>query len=231
VRQHGAAAAFDAVLTGFLICGHLWNEPHHGRQPAVDTWNGRAHWLIPQACELAEFSASRLFAATYPEAVAIATLIAPPAWRSLAAGDEPQQRMFMSEIARRLGRHDPDAPADSGDPIAHWMKYDSWRPPSRPHTTFPDTRAHRATRVETPPAASLDRHERSATFFALNRRGGNTILHHRHIRPVLIRDWSRAMDGITATIWASQSTVEPRTSERAAAGRQTPARTGLHSLV
>jgi hypothetical protein len=96
------------------------------------------------------------------------------------------------------------------------MKYDSWQPPSQPHTTFPDTRAHRSTRIETPPTASLDRHDRSATFFALNRRGGNTILHHRHIRPVLVRDWSRAMDGIQATIYESANTFHP--CERDATG-------------
>jgi hypothetical protein len=42
-------------------------------------------------------------------------------------------------IGQRLGRPGYQ-PADTGDPIAHWMKYDSWRPPSRPHTTFPQTR-------------------------------------------------------------------------------------------
>jgi hypothetical protein len=34
-------------------------------------------------------------------------------------------------------------------------------------------------------------------------------LHHRDIQPVLIRDWSPPMDGITATIWASQATGHP----------------------
>jgi hypothetical protein len=221
VRRHGAAAAYDAVLTGFLICGHLWNEPHRGWQAVVDTWNGRAFWLIPQGRELVEFSASRVFAATYPEAVAVAALIVAPDWRSLAAGDETQQRVFMDEIARRLGRHDSYTPPHTGDAIAHWMKYDCWQPPSRPQTTFPDTRAHRSTRVEQPASASLDRHDRSATFFALKRRGGNTILHHRHIRSVLIRDWSRPMDGIQATISESANTFNP--SERDASRLIRPA--------
>ena len=59
---------------------------------------------------------------------------------------------------------------------------------------------------------SLQRHERSTLWFRLYRRGGRVILHHGHIRPVLIRDWSRSMDGIAATIWASQTTLplEPR---------------------
>ena len=47
----------------------------------------------------------------------------------------------------------------------------------------------------------------------MNRRGGTVILHHRHIRPVLIRDWSRPMDGITATIWASRRTSHPSRTE------------------
>lgn len=34
-------------------------------------------------------------------------------------------------------------------------------------------------------------------------------LHHGHIRPVLVRDWSPEMDGITSTIWASQTTLPP----------------------
>ena len=90
------------------------------------------------------------------------------------------------------------------------MKYDSWRPPSRPHTTFPQTRDHGSPRPATTSRQSLDRTERSALWFTLHRHGGNVILHHRHIQPVLIRDWSPRMDGITATIWASQTTLHPR---------------------
>jgi hypothetical protein len=40
----------------------------------------------------------------------------------------------------------------------------------------------------------------------VNRRGGSVILHYRQVRPVLVRDWSPRMDGITATIFASQTT-------------------------
>jgi hypothetical protein len=36
---------------------------------------------------------------------------------------------------------------------------------------------------------SLQRHERSTAWFQFYRRGGRVILHHGHIRPVLIRDW------------------------------------------
>ncbi len=48
----------------------------------------------------------------------------------------------------------------------------------------------------------------------LYRRGGRVILHHRHIRPVLIRDWSRKMDGTDAAIWASQTTLPPEPDDR-----------------
>ena len=61
---------------------------------------------------------------------------------------------------------------------------------------------------------SLQRHERSTLWFQLYRRGGRVILHHGHIRPVLIRDWSRPMDGIAATIWASQTTLPPGPDDR-----------------
>lgn len=93
--------------------------------------------------------------------------------------------------------------------MAHWMKYDSCRPPSRPHTTFPQTRRYRSSpsRAASTSRQSLQRHERSTLWFQSYRRGGRVILHHGHIRPVLIRDWSRSMDGIAATIWAGQTTL------------------------
>jgi len=46
----------------------------------------------------------------------------------------------------------------------------------------------------------------AAQWFARTRRGGGAILHHRHTRPVLIREWSPKMDGIAGTIWASETT-------------------------
>jgi hypothetical protein len=115
----------------------------------------------------------------------------------------------------RLGRPGYQ-PAGTSDPIAHWMKYDSWQPPSRPHTTFPQTRRYRSSpdRPATTSRQSLQRHERSTLWFRLYRRGGRVILHHGHIRPVLIRDWSRSMDGIAATIWASQTTLSPGPDDR-----------------
>ena len=202
--RHGPAAAYDAVLTGFLFCGHLWADRREDGVGVHREWTRRAEVLIPAGTETATFSASRLFAAVYPEAVSLAGLIASPTWRHLAAGDADQQRQFTTEVGRRLDR--PHHPGDGGDAVAHWMMFDCWRPPSRPDRTFPDTRHHGAIHPPKVSANSRDRHSRSAQWFARTRRGGGAILHHRHIRPVLIRDWSPKMDGIAGTIWASQTT-------------------------
>jgi hypothetical protein len=203
--RHGAAATFDAVLTGFLFCGHLWTDRREDDVGVQREWTRRADVLVPPGTETATFSASRLFAAVYPEAVSFAGLIASPTWRYRAAGDADQQRQFTTEVGRRLDRphYHPD---DRDDPVAHWMMFDSSQPPSRPHKTFPDTRQHGANHPPKVSAHSRDRHSRSALWFARTRRGGGAILHHRHIRPVLVRDWSPKMDGIAATIWASQTT-------------------------
>jgi hypothetical protein len=114
---------------------------------------------------------------------------------------------FAARPSRRLGgsadEHDPGHRA-----IAHWMLYDSHHPPSRPDKTFPDTRDHGAMRRTQPSPLSLQRTNRSAGWFKLNRRGGSAILYHRHLKPVISRPWATPMDGITATIIASGSTIE-----------------------
>lgn len=204
LRRYGAAAAFDAVLTGYLICAHAWADPSEDWQALTARFDHRAQRLIPVGSESDQFSASRIFAATYPEAIDSAELIAAPAWRHLAAGNPKQQQRFLDAIGSRLGRPGYQ-PSHHGDAIAHWMIYDSNRPPSRPHATYPQTRHYGATRPAATSESAWNRHARSAHWFATNRRGGNAILHHRHVRPVLIRDWSRPMDGITATISASRS--------------------------
>jgi hypothetical protein len=201
------------VLTGFLVCGHLWADRPGDWPVPWQQWNRRAEVLIRPRAEPSQFSASRIFAAAYPEAVGLACLIASPRWRGLAAGDPAQQQQFIAEIGQRLGQPGYQPPG-LGDAITQWMKYDSWRPPSQPHTTFPQTRRYRSPRPNTTSPQSLQRHERSALWFELYRRGGRVILHHGHIRPVLIRDWSTPMDGIAATIWASQATMHLGRPER-----------------
>ena len=213
LRRYGTELTYDAVLTGYLICGHLWDyQPGEWATP-WHRWNRRAQILIPAGLESTQFSASRIFAAAYPEAVNLAGVIGSPRWRRLATGDTRQRQQFISEIGRRLGQPGYQPP-DYGDAIAHWIEYDSWHPPSLPHTTYPQTRNYGAPRPAAVSQQSLQRQERSALFFRVNRHGGNVILHHRHIQPVLIRDWSPRMDGITATIWASKTTDHPGTGMR-----------------
>ena len=206
LHRHGPGATYDAVLTGFLFCGHLWAADRRQDGFGVHReWTRRAEALIPPGTELATFSASRLFAAVYPEAVSLAALIASSTWRHRAAGDPDQQRQFTTEAGRRL-HHPHYHPAAGDDALSHWMMFDCSRPPSRPDKTFPDTRQHGAIHPPTVSAHSRERHNRSAHWFADTRRGGGAILHHRHIRSVLIREWSPKMDGIAAAIWASQTT-------------------------
>ena len=105
LRRYGAAATYDAVLTGFLFSGHLWaDRRRHDGVGVQRGWTRRADVLIPPGTETATFSASRLFAAVYPEAVSLAGLIASPTWRHRAAGDADQQQQFITEVGRRLGR-------------------------------------------------------------------------------------------------------------------------------
>jgi hypothetical protein len=79
----------------------------------------------------------------------------------------------------------------------------SSRPPVTPQRTYLDTRARCSNHVSTPGKANQARHEGSAFWFARRPDGGNVILHHRHVRPVLIRPWSPTMEGIEGAIWAS----------------------------
>jgi hypothetical protein len=191
-----------------LICGHLWTDQPGDWADPWQRWTCRAEIFIPPGAESSQFSAARIFAAAYPEAVTLASLLASPAWRGRAAGG-PQQQHFITAIGQRLGRPGYQPPGN-GDAIAHRMKYDSWRPPSLPHTTFLQTRGYRSSpaRPVTTSRQSLQRHLRSTAWFQLCRRGGRVILHHGHIRPVLIRAWSPELDGITATIWAGQTTLD-----------------------
>lgn len=173
LHRHGSAATFDAVLTGFLICGHLWNDHVGHWDQAVARWDRRAAVLIPNAAT-AQFSASRIFAAVYPEAVETAALIAAPSWRQLATGTKEQQQQFIREIGARLGQPDY-LPPEHGDAIAHWMKFDSWRPPSDPETTFPQTHEYGAMRPAKTRPNSIERNHRSAIWFR-----GQTPRRRRH---------------------------------------------------
>jgi hypothetical protein len=197
------------VLTGFLICGHRWDQPAHEPEYAQLDWDDRAVELIPHDTAETSFSTSRLFAATYPEAVKLAALIGSLHWRRLAASSLDGQQRFAREIGRRLGQSDY-RPKVAKDPMAHWIDDDCWRPPSLPRTTYRTQRGFGGHTIPKVNQHSIDRHQRSARWFARNRLGGRGILYHRHVGPVLARDWSRRMELFIGTVDASaEATTYP----------------------
>ncbi|MGI5292004.1 hypothetical protein ACQEVF_53070 [Nonomuraea polychroma] len=224
VHRHGWAAAYDAVLTALMICAHLWEQdpdnPYSTSVLALNqvVWNVRSFVFIPKNAERETFSASRLFAAIYPEAISIAVLIGSPAWRRLAAGDDEQLSRFTAVIGWRLG--DPlYQPRGERDPIAHWIEQDCWRPPSPPPTTFAAAPGHRRpSHLDTTVTrANRERHDKAALWFSRKRRPGQAILHHRTVHPVVIREWSIQMERFDGAIW--QSHAPHRFQPAAAPGR------------
>lgn len=213
LRRHGWAATYDAVLTGFMVCGHIWEqtwEERFGPMFLRGLWDSRCYQLIPADTETKTFSASRVFAAVYPEAVGIAVILASPFWRKMAAGNKTQLARFAAAIGDRLA--DPYyRPRDNGDAIAHWIEEDCWRASSPPPTTFAAAPGHRKpsqlARAQLGGHARL-RHDNAVMWFARKRRPGNVILHHRTVNPVLIREWSTPMEAFAGAIWQSQRTTK-----------------------
>lgn len=203
LRRVGPAATYDAVLTGFLICAHRWNII---RKPvesdALHHWRRRAEMLIPPGTETDTFTTSRLFAATYPEAVAIADLIGSLPWRRLAAGNPSEQTLFADAIGRRLGLRDY-RPTALNDPIAHWIDQDCWRPPSRPYHDYRRLRTFGGHTYRKAIKTADEKRRTSAEWFARHRRGGDAMLHHRTLNSVVVRDWTGAMEQFSGTILLS----------------------------
>ena len=211
LRRHGPAAAYDAVLTGFLLCGHLWTDQpgELGRAMAAVDPPGRdphpARRRIQPVQRLADLR-RRLPRSRRPRQPHRLARLAQPRRRRPRRAAAVHRRARAAARPARLSarRHQrPDRALDeirqlaAAQPAAHHIPAD---PPIRiqpgPVGHAPAGRASSGTN-----AAPL--------WFQLYRRGGRVILHHGHIRPVLIRDWSRPMDGIAATIWASQTTLPP----------------------
>ncbi|MEU0869916.1 TniQ family protein [Nocardia brasiliensis] len=211
IQRFGWAETYDAVLTAFMICAQRWdhNDPTIGLALQRAIWAARSHIFIPAGTEPTSFTISKLFACLYPEAIGLAPVIAAPEWRRLAAGDDNQLARFLTEVRRRLRDSDYEPHAEQ-DAIAHWIEADCWREPASPPKTFhtmPGNRKpsqiHRAT------LRSDERNGRSAAWFMVkNRRGaGNAVLHHLTLHPVIVREWSPAMQEFRGSIWQSQRTV------------------------
>jgi hypothetical protein len=194
------------VLTGFLFCAHRWNtlEMALSGDAWID-WRRRAQALIPRDAAAEEFSVSRLFAATYPDAVSLAEVIGALRWRRLAAGGPDQQRAFAAEIGRRLGL--PDYyPTVINDPVAHWIEQDCWQPPSLPNTDYRSLKTFGGSTYLKPARDSEEKRGTAAYWYAKHRRGGDGMLHHRTLNPVIIRDWSAKMQLFAGAIQLTAST-------------------------
>jgi hypothetical protein len=121
--------------------------------------------------------------------------------RRLTQMARPRHRRHRAAAAvhnrdRDGGSDGPDASRPChGDAIAHWDRIRQLARAQPPAHHIPaDPRVRRAA-AGPYQHAKLQRQERSALWFGLNRDGGNVILHHRHIRPVLIRDWQDRSSG------------------------------------
>jgi hypothetical protein len=207
LRRLGPAATYDAVLTGFLICAHRWNFTEIAFEgDAWLEWTRRAEVLIPPGTETDTFSTSRLFAAAYPEAVSLAEVIGSLRWRRLATGGPDDQRAFAAEIGRRLGLRDY-FPTLTQDPIAHWIEQDCWQPPSLPGNDYCALRTF-AGPTFVKPAKDCDNKRREAAYWFTqkHRRGGDALLHHRILNPIVIRDWSVKMQLFTGALHVSSET-------------------------
>ncbi len=208
LNRHGWAATYDAILTAFSFCGHIWDtiRPPEDPRHVWHTWDARARLLIPDHNESTAFraySTSKLFAAVYPEAVDLAVLIASPHWRRRASGDLLNQLRFLDEISRRVSYPYTDKP-EFGDAIAHWATVDSWRPPSAPTHSYSPARMRGV--LSPLHGGSLKRHENSALWFSRNRKAGSALLRHNHIRPVIDRAWAQDYERIEGAIWHSKRT-------------------------
>jgi hypothetical protein len=208
LRRIGPAATFDAVLTGFLVCAHHWNYTDIADlDDAWVRWKRRVELLIPPGTEAETFSASRLFATTYPEAVALAELLGPLHWRRLAASGPAEQAAFADAVGKRLGIRDY-RPVVEKDPIAHWIEADCWRPPSLPNNDFHSLKTFGGPVGARKPNKNADTSRRtSAEWFTRHHRGGDTMLHHRTLNPVVVRDWSVKMEMFTSAIALTASTT------------------------
>ena len=96
------ADSYDAVLTGFLFCGHLWADRREDGVGAHREWTRRAEVLIPPDTETATFSASLLFAAVYPKAVRLGMLHgAAPVGPSISCWSKSVSRCFKAWASPR----------------------------------------------------------------------------------------------------------------------------------
>lgn len=195
VRAYGPIPVFDAIIHAFKICAVLWKngpEETYGYSRWWQ-WDRRLDRLIPRTDSRKMFSHSRCYAAIYPEAVAIAGLLASPTWRAKGTApfgdpDTDDRWDLCEQFGLRLGL--PEYyPEDEKHPLHLWADNHAAEPYMTP-TTFPERRLKNTDGA--PPAPStwaLRKHHQAARYFAKKRYAANTLIYHQHTNAPVIETY------------------------------------------
>jgi hypothetical protein len=134
-RRLGWAATFDATAAATRICLDLrFSAREH---PLWTRWEQRLNLLMP-----AHYRRSMFMAAIFPEVAALATLIASPTWRAVAAERRPADLgRLLDTAAHALGCSGGGRGLDNA--VMIWVSaHAHGRPPMQPATTYPQTSHH-----------------------------------------------------------------------------------------
>ncbi|MFF7730818.1 hypothetical protein [Streptomyces sp. NPDC008001] len=209
LRRYDWAATNDGVLTALMICAHTWSVDGHPEP--FDTWDtrdDRLDLLIPfdrEKQDYVDYSTTRLSAAVYPQS----RHPRPDDRLVLLAPDGRRLRSRAGPVLRG-GRHTRHLSLQPARPRRRRHRAlalaDSWRPPSRPLTTYTPGRVSGT--LPSLAANRLARHEKSAMWFSRRspKGQGSALLFHGHLQPVLLRDRDPRYVKWEGTIWHSTRT-------------------------
>lgn len=203
VRRHGWMPVHDGVLTGFLICGHLWRWQPPGTAGKRPLWERRGQALIPPGQAATQFSASRVFAAVYPEAVSLAAVLALPRWQAPAAGTRSDLRALAAELSRIIGipayRPHPRDAQPAADQTGNNIY---WRPVTH-HA--PELTSRLPSKIGTVNIQTQALRDRIAPRFQWDQHAGSIILAHRTTQPVGTRKRSALIEYIDRALWQNRA--------------------------
>lgn len=104
------------------------------------------------------------------------------------------------------------------------MEEDCRLPPSLPHTDCRSLKTFGGPTFRKPTKDSDAKRRTSALWFSRHHRGGDAMLHHHTLTPVVLHDWSIEMELFTSTLALTANTKPPtplklRTAKEIAAFR------------
>jgi hypothetical protein len=153
-------------------------------------WDRRLDLLIPKKRARELFSHSRCHIPIYPEAVALAELLASPTWRTLAGAEtgSDERYDFTVEAGYRLGLNEYH-PTDDKHPLVLWAEHHAGQPPIQPARTFPDRRRNSLDGTAKPSTRAVEKHHDSARIFAKRRLAANALTYHHHTNAPIIETY------------------------------------------